>query len=231
MSEQQPPMNEEHPQADDFGRLTGHNYDGIQEYDNPTPAWWTWVFIASVFFSVCYMFLTLVAAGDLSPAAEYERAKIASLTKRFAAIGTLEPTEANILTYVNDEQWLAYGKGVFNGKCVTCHGVNAEGLSAPNLTDDAYIHIDSIEDIATVLIDGVVDKGMPAWGKQLHPNDIVMVSAYLASIRGTNVSGGKAAEGDVPPPWPEPGEEVPEAPDEAEDAQAAHSVTAGAPSS
>ena len=34
--------------------LTGHDYDGIQEYDNPTPSWWYLVFAATVVFSVCY---------------------------------------------------------------------------------------------------------------------------------------------------------------------------------
>ena len=28
--------------------LTGHDYDGIQEYDNPLPGWWKWLFIASI---------------------------------------------------------------------------------------------------------------------------------------------------------------------------------------
>ena len=34
--------------------LTGHEYDGISEYDNPTPSWWHLIFLASVVFSVFY---------------------------------------------------------------------------------------------------------------------------------------------------------------------------------
>ncbi len=37
-----------------FGPLTDHTYDGIREYDNPLPAWWTWLFIGTVVFSVLY---------------------------------------------------------------------------------------------------------------------------------------------------------------------------------
>lgn len=29
-------------------RILEHNYDGIQEYDNPTPGWWHWLFWASI---------------------------------------------------------------------------------------------------------------------------------------------------------------------------------------
>ncbi len=207
MSEQQPNINQDHAQADDFGQLTGHNYDGIQEYDNPTPAWWTWVFIVSILFAGCYMFLTLIAAGDLSPEAQYERAAVANLKKKFGEIGILEADAPTIAQYMNEPEWLQLGENVFRANCVTCHGLNAEGNSGPNLTDDAYIHVKSIEDIATVIIDGAKAGAMPAWGNRLHPNEVVLVASYVASLRGTKAIGGKAAEGDVPPPWPEQADE------------------------
>lgn len=197
MSEQQPDT----PQ-DDYGQLTSHNYDGIQEYDNPTPAWWTWVFLVSVLFAACYMFMVLFAAGALSPNAEYERAAIANLKKKFGEIGTLEPDAATLVQYMNEPEWLQVGATVYRANCVTCHGLDAEGNSGPNLTDDAYLNVKSIEDIATVVRDGAKAGAMPAWGNRLHPNEVVLVSSYIASMRGTNVPGGKAAEGDVPEPWP-----------------------------
>ena len=126
MSEQQP----ETPN-DDFGQLTGHNYDGIQEYDNPTPAWWTWVFIASIFFAACYMFLTLIAAGDLSPEAEYERAAVANLKKKFGEIGILEADAPTIVQYMSEPEWLQLGANGYKANCVTCHGLHAEGNSGP----------------------------------------------------------------------------------------------------
>ena len=201
MSEQQPETQDQ-AQADAFGELTSHNYDGIQEYDNPTPAWWTWVFLASIFFSACYMLLHTVAMGDLSPNAEYERAAVANLKKQYGEIGTLEADEATIVKFMEDPKWLPVGANVYKANCVTCHGLNAEGNSGPNLTDDAYLHVTSIEDIATVIKDGAKAGAMPAWGQRLHPNEVVLVSSYLATLRGTNAPGGKAAEGEVPPPWP-----------------------------
>jgi len=37
------------------GKTTGHNYDGIEEYDNPLPAWWFWGFVLSIVFGIGYL--------------------------------------------------------------------------------------------------------------------------------------------------------------------------------
>ena len=51
MSEQDPNETTEQVQED---LLTGHVYDGIQEYDNPMPRWWVWLFYITIGFSVPY---------------------------------------------------------------------------------------------------------------------------------------------------------------------------------
>ena len=33
-------------------RLLEHNYDGVQEYDNPLPRWWVAIFYATIVFSI-----------------------------------------------------------------------------------------------------------------------------------------------------------------------------------
>jgi len=181
-------------------QTTGHTYDGIEEYDNPTPAWMTWIFSATFLFGIFYIFLHTLAWGELSPQAEYERAYLANLANKFGDMGTLEPDAATLQKYMADEEWLAFGETVFASNCTTCHGTNAGGNPAPNLTDDYYINIESIEDIPRVVSNGAAGGNMPAWRTRLHPNEVVLVSAYVASLRGTNVRG-KAPEGDVPPPW------------------------------
>ncbi len=30
----------------------GHSFDGIEEYDNPLPKWWFWLFVGTLVFSV-----------------------------------------------------------------------------------------------------------------------------------------------------------------------------------
>lgn len=201
MSEQQPNIEQSSAQADEFGQLTSHNYDGIQEYDNPTPAWWTWVFIATCIFAFFYMALNLIAAGGLSPPAEYERDYLVNLKKKFGEIGELEPDAPTIMQYAAEDQWVALGRGVYMSNCTSCHGTDgAGGASAPNLTDDHYIYVKEVQDIADVIISGRGNGKMPAWGNRLHPNEVVLVSSYIATLRGENRLG-KGPEGEVPPPW------------------------------
>ncbi|NBT51191.1 MAG: cytochrome-c oxidase, cbb3-type subunit III, partial [Marivivens sp.] len=33
---------------------TGHSWDGIEEYNNPLPRWWVWVFYACIAWGVWY---------------------------------------------------------------------------------------------------------------------------------------------------------------------------------
>ena len=33
---------------------TGHEWDGITEYDNPMPRWWVWTFYATILWSIGY---------------------------------------------------------------------------------------------------------------------------------------------------------------------------------
>ena len=47
-------------------KLLDHNYDGIEEFDNPLPQWWVMLFILCTLFGVVYMFYYHVAEiGDL----------------------------------------------------------------------------------------------------------------------------------------------------------------------
>ena len=36
-------------------KTTGHEYDGIQEYDNPLPAWWFYMFVITIVWGAAYL--------------------------------------------------------------------------------------------------------------------------------------------------------------------------------
>ena len=48
-------------QDPDAEKLLDHQYDGIQEYDNPLPRWWVYIFWATILWSAAYF----VLPGDL----------------------------------------------------------------------------------------------------------------------------------------------------------------------
>ncbi len=185
--------------------LTGHEYDGIREYDNPIPGWWTWLFVAAIVFSVLYYMAYQLGTAGTSVAQAYDAEVTANLRMKFEEIGTLTPDEPTILMYLNDKEWLLFGQKVFVGKgaCASCHGKDGEGLTGPNMTDDAYINVKRLGDVGTVIQHGANNGAMPAHINRLHPNEIVMVAAYVASLRGQNKPGPRGEEGSVIDPWPE----------------------------
>ena len=88
-------------------------------------------------------------------------------------------------------------QGAFSLRCGPCHGDKAQGLIGPNLTDNAWIHgKGSLTDIFVVVDQGVLAKGMPAWGKQLSPIEVRKLAAFVGTQRGKAVAG-KAPEGAV----------------------------------
>ena len=36
-------------------KTTGHSWDGIEEYNNPMPRWWFWMFIMTILFGIGYL--------------------------------------------------------------------------------------------------------------------------------------------------------------------------------
>ncbi len=94
---------------------------------------------------------------------------------------------------------------VYKTNCISCHGRDGEGKVGPNLTDDFYKNVSKIEDIARVINKGAGNGAMPAWATRIHPNEVVLVSAYVASLRGSTPAGeAKGPEGNQIPAWPAP---------------------------
>jgi len=79
------------------------------------------------------------------------------------------------------------GQTVFTTYCSACHGPEGAGLVGPNLTDTVFLHGDKKADIVRVLMNGVGDKGMPAWGAILPPPDVEAVADFALSLIGKNL--------------------------------------------
>ncbi|MEM9365956.1 MAG: cbb3-type cytochrome c oxidase N-terminal domain-containing protein [Planctomycetota bacterium] len=184
--------------------VLNHSYDGIEEYDNPLPGWWKWLFVVTILFSFPYALYYHGTAEGRTLDDRYASAAAANARLQFAEIGELAGDETTLVKYANDPKWLRIGATVFKTNCVSCHGANGGGLVGPNLTDDHYKNVKTIADIYTVIEKGAAAGAMPAWQNRLEKNEQVLVSAYVASIRGSDPGGSpRGPEGREIPPWPE----------------------------
>ena len=185
----------------EFDKLSGHNYDGIQEYDNPMPGWWIALFIATIVWAIGYWSYYESGVPDRSVADDYSVAQAADLKKRFAGMGELKPTEANMLSWSQNNDYMLVGQSVFKANCVSCHGAEGQGVVGVNLTDNFGKNIKKMTDIPRVVTGGAANGAMPAWGNRLHPNEIALVATYVSTLRGKNIPG-RPKEGDLLPEWP-----------------------------
>lgn len=182
-------------------QILDHNYDGIQEYDNPTPGWWHLLFIGSVVFSAFYA--VFYHSSPLSSSIEdhLARAQQAYYSRLFADLGELSPDEPTMLRLMADQKWMSFGGTLFAANCAQCHGADGSGINGANLTDEHWINVKRLPDLYTVITNGVSIKGMPAWNIRLGQNERILVASYVASLRGSPRTG-RPAEGEVIPPWP-----------------------------
>ena len=179
--------------------IQGHKYDGIREYDNPMPGWWVWLFVLCVLFAPAYV-LGMYVFDWIPTYEENLAASQADLTDTRMAYAEANPgfqTDARALDgYLGDATLIAAGQGLFMANCAACHGQQGEGLIGPNLTDTYAIHGGEPDAIFRVITEGVIEKGMTPRGALLPDEERAGVMAYVKSIEGTNVPGGKAPEGD-----------------------------------
>ena len=176
----------------DDGRLLDHSYDGIREYDNPLPSWWSITFGATVAFAFLYFAYYNIAGWGRSPADSYKVA-LAGWQSIYKAGpsggGGPSVTEEMLAAGTENPDVVARGAEVFAARCVGCHLANASGLIGPNLTDLYQLHGTTRMDLYGTIVGGVPGTAMIAWGETLKPMEIVSVATFVSSLRGKNLTG------------------------------------------
>lgn len=182
-----------------------HTFDGIQEFDNRLPNWWLWSFYLAVIFSVGYwIHYHTLGTGDLPPEAyrKEQAAAAAELEQRLAASPI---TNESLARLASEPAFVAEGRQLFEVNCVLCHrrdgaagevdGIPAVGV---NLTDDFWIYGSAPKDVYDTIWNGRgpdkelgTDGGMQKWD-HLGIGAVQRLTAYVLSLKGTNVAGGKA---------------------------------------
>jgi cytochrome c oxidase cbb3-type subunit 3 len=173
-----------------------HEVDGIQEYDNKLPNWWLYTLYGAILFAIVYWYGYQTSGIGRSPAEAYRVERDQALAEQATRIKVGEATPEALSALARDAAAVALGKSVFASTCAACHRADGGGLVGPNLTDDYWLHGGAPEQIYKTIATGVADKGMPAWQPQLGALKTQAVAAYVLGLRGKNVPGGKAPQGE-----------------------------------
>jgi cytochrome c oxidase cbb3-type subunit 3 len=176
--------------------LLEHDFDGIRELDNPTPPWFNFLFYGTIFFAISYLGYYHVLGTGLFQDQEYEQ-EVAMAEKQRAEIMAKFAASINAenVTLLTEPKAIAEGSAIYSKYCVACHGSEGQGGVGPNLTDNYWIHGADVKDVFKVITEGVPNKGMISWKKQLNPLQIQQVASFIATLRGTNPPNPKEPQG------------------------------------
>lgn len=170
--------------------IKNHTYDGIQELDNDLPSWWKWLFYLTIVFSIIYSVrLFIFHADDLVQAREYE------IVVDNAAKDNPDAVNFNVVL-LTDASDLEAGKEIWVKTCAACHLVDGGGLVGPNMTDNYWIHGNSVEELYKIVSDGLIEKGMIPYNTQLSKKARLEVVSYiLTDMVGTTPATPKEPQG------------------------------------
>lgn len=167
------------------GETMGHEFDGIEEYDNPLPAWWFWKFILLVVFSVGYLIYypglgNWKGIGDWTSEKELraeEKAFEQKYAPYFAQFSSIAVEEL-----ANNQEAMQIGRRLFSTNCSVCHGTSAAGSQGfPNLTDNAWLWGGSGEQIKATIANGRVAQ-MPAHEATYQEEQIWDLISYVMHL-------------------------------------------------
>lgn len=183
------------------GRSTGHDFDGIEELNNPLPAWWTWLFIGTIAFSAGYFvlypgfgaypgLLGWTSAGQHAAEVDDARQRFGPVFERYFSVA--------IPDLVRDEEAVAMGSRIFANNCTACHGSDARGNRGyPDLTDDEWIHGGDPEAVVYTITNGRQGV-MPAMAAIVGGEaGVADVAEHVLALAGREHDAGAAARGAV----------------------------------
>ena len=186
------------PGTDGEAPTTGHSYDGIEEYDNPLPAWWFWKFVGTVVFAAVYLALypglgSFQGLLGWTQENQWEASVAAADAKMDAQYA--EYASRTIDDLAGDPAAKRMGRRLYNNNCSVCHGVGGSGANGfPNLADNDWLYGGHPEAILTTL-NGGRQGVMPAWGAVLGDDGVVNVTEYVLSLSDEPHNAAQAAAG------------------------------------
>lgn len=207
----------------DEGESMGHEFDGIEEINNPLPKWWTYMFYFILVWAIGYLIAmpgmgnyqgllgwkssnqgitTLAESRELSQKAKDEGLLVQLDQEYKTADEVYGPifkamAERPILDLAYDDEAFKVGQRLFLQNCALCHGSDARGSTGfPNLTDSDWLYGGKPDQIKTTLLHGRVGA-MPGWEAALGEQGIQEMTEYVLKLSGRKVNDKLAAAGEA----------------------------------
>jgi len=180
-------------------QTTGHVYDGIEEYANPLPAWWFYLFVITIVWGISYL-IAYPGLGNFpgllkwTQLGQYEQ-RVTEAEKKYGAIRDqylAQPIE----DIAGEPQVRKMGMRMFGNNCAECHGADARGsYGFPNLADEHWLWGSTAEAIKISIAEGR-QAAMPAFGEVVGSDGVANVTAYLLTLNGRDADPEMAAAGE-----------------------------------
>ena len=180
------------------GETTGHSYDGIEEYDNPLPAWWYWAFILTMVFGLGYLVYypglgNFEGLSGWTKVEEFEQTMAEAEAKYSPIFAQYRDTPVEELA--NNPEALKIGRRLFATNCAVCHGANGMGsFGFPNLTDEEWLWGGSGDQITATLTNGR-NGVMTPFGNVLGEQGVSDAASYVMQLAGRDVDAESAERG------------------------------------
>lgn len=180
------------------GESMGHEWDGLQELNNPLPRWWLWLFYITIIFGLGYLvvfpglgnFKGVIGWTSTGEYAEEVKQADANYGPIFAAFAA-KP----IAALAKDPDALKAGERLYSSYCSQCHGSDAGGTTHfPNLSDNDWLWGGAPDTIKATIMNGRTGV-MPAMGPSLGEQGVEQVAAYVQSLSGRQVDAAAAEAG------------------------------------
>ena len=188
--------------SDTVEETTGHNYDGIEEYDNPLPSWWFMLFVATIIFALGYLVLypglgnwkgVLPGYEDGWTGVNQWKKEMAKADEQYGPLFA-KYAAMPLAEVAQDEQALKMGSRLFASNCSVCHGSDAKGsYGFPNLTDNDWLYGGEPDTIKTTILHGRT-AAMPAWKDVIGEEGVKNTAAYVRSLADLKQPEGIAAD-------------------------------------
>jgi len=187
--------------ATNAGNTTGHKWDeNLEEYNNPLPNWWRWMFYITVVFSLVYLALypglgNMAGTFGWTMRGQYE-AEMKKADEQYGPIFKKFQSQ-DVMAVAANAEAKEMGQRLFLTYCAQCHGSDAKGAKGfPNLTDGDWLFGGTPDQIKESIAKGR-DAAMPAKGVKpdLTGDQIKDLAAYVRSLSGLSSDSVRAQRG------------------------------------